>query len=120
MVKNPPANAGRRKRLGLDPWLGKIPGRRAWRPTPVFLPGESHGQRSLAGCSPQGRKELGMTEATWHTQACTLVIVFFVEHYKTYIAVSLSLSLSLYTFLEEQINTTTLCDHFIKKKRETG
>ena len=37
---------------GFDPWVRKIPGRRAWRPTPVFLPGESHGQRSLTGYSP--------------------------------------------------------------------
>ena len=42
---------------GFDPWVGKIPWRRAWQPTPVFLPGESHGQRGLAGCSPRGRKE---------------------------------------------------------------
>ena len=34
---------------GFDPWVGKIPWRRVWEPTPVFLPGESHGQRSLAG-----------------------------------------------------------------------
>ena len=40
------------KRCGFNPWVGKIPGRRAWQPTPVFLPGESHGQRSLAGYSP--------------------------------------------------------------------
>ena len=39
-----------------DPW------RRAWQSIPVFLPGESHGQRSLVDCSPWGRKELGMTE----------------------------------------------------------
>ena len=45
-------------------------GRRAWQPTPVFLPGESHGQRTLAGYSPWGRKELDMMEATG-TQACT-------------------------------------------------
>ena len=38
--------------------------RRAWQATPVFLPGESHGQRSLEGYSPQGHKELDMTEAT--------------------------------------------------------
>ena len=38
-------------------WVGKIPWRRAWQPTPVLLPGESHGQRSLVGCSPGGRKE---------------------------------------------------------------
>ena len=45
VVKNLPANAGRHKRWGFDPWVGKIPWRRAWQPTPVFLPGESHGQR---------------------------------------------------------------------------
>ena len=41
---------------GFDPWVRKIPWRRTWQPTPVFLPGESHGQRSLAGYSPQDRK----------------------------------------------------------------
>ena len=35
-----------------DPWVGKLPWRRAWQPTPVFLPGEFHGQRNLAGYSP--------------------------------------------------------------------
>ena len=55
-----------RQRLGFHPWGGKSPWRRAWQPTPVFLPGESHGQWSLAGYSPQGRKELDMTEATEH------------------------------------------------------
>ena len=49
---------------GLDPWVGKILWRRTWQPTPVFLPGESHGQRSLAGYSPRGPKETDMTEAT--------------------------------------------------------
>ena len=39
-----------------DPWVGKIPWRREWRPTSVFLPGESHGQRSLVGCSPRVTK----------------------------------------------------------------
>ena len=61
VVNNMPANAVD-KRLGFSPQLGKIPGRRKWQPTPVFLPGESHGQRSLAGYSPQGRKELDTTE----------------------------------------------------------
>ena len=42
----------RLKRYGFDPWVRKIPWRRAWQPTSVFLPGESHGQRSLAGYSP--------------------------------------------------------------------
>ena len=40
----------------------KIPWRREWQPTPVFLPGESHGQKSLVGYSPRGRKELDTTE----------------------------------------------------------
>ena len=47
---------------GFDPWVGKIPWRRAWQPTPVFLPGEFHGQRSLAGYGPQGHRRLCMTE----------------------------------------------------------
>ena len=52
------------KRHEFDPWVGKIPWRRAWQPTSVFLPGESHGQRSLAGFSPWGLKESDMTKAT--------------------------------------------------------
>ena len=40
------------KRRGFDPWVWKIPWRRKWQPTPVFLPGESYGQRSLEGYSP--------------------------------------------------------------------
>ena len=50
------------RRLGFDPWVGKMPWRRAWQPTPVFLPGESPWARSLAGCSPQDGKQLDMTE----------------------------------------------------------
>ena len=46
---------------GFDPWVGNIPWRRKWKPTPVFLPGESHGQRSLGGYSPRGHKELDTT-----------------------------------------------------------
>ena len=48
VVKNPPANAEDIKRCGFQIWVRKIPWRRAWQPTPVLLPGESHGQRSLA------------------------------------------------------------------------
>ena len=49
-------------RPGFDPWVGKIPWRRKWQPTPVFLPGKSQGWRSLAGYSPWGLKELDSTE----------------------------------------------------------
>ena len=45
-----------------DPCVGKIPWRREWQPTPVFLPGKSHGQRILVGYSPWGRKELDTTK----------------------------------------------------------
>ena len=48
----------------VDPWVGKIPWRKEW---PVFLPGESHGQRSLVGYSPWGHKELDKTERRTHT-----------------------------------------------------
>jgi len=44
------------RRHTFDPWVGKTPSRRKWQPTPGFLPGESHGQRSLAGYSPWGHK----------------------------------------------------------------
>jgi len=49
--KEPPCQCRRCKRHGFYPWVRKIPWRRAWQPTPVFLPGESHGQRSLVGYS---------------------------------------------------------------------
>ena len=58
MVKNPPAT----QRSGFNPWIGKIPWKREWLPNPLFLPGEFHGQRSLAGYSPWGHKESNMTE----------------------------------------------------------
>ena len=50
------------RRPGFDPWVGKIPWRRKWQSTPVLLPGKSHGQRSLVGYSPWGRKESDTTE----------------------------------------------------------
>ena len=75
VVKNPPANAGD-LRHGFDSWVGKIPWRRAWQPTPVFLPGESHGQRSLEGYSPWSHKESDTTEVTSH--ACIFSVCLFV------------------------------------------
>ena len=49
-------------RWGFNPWVGKIPWRRKWQPTSVFLPEKSHGQRSLLGYSSKGWKELDRTE----------------------------------------------------------
>ena len=50
------------RRPGFDPWVGKIPWRRKWQPSPVFWSGKSHGQRSLVGYRPGGRKESDTTE----------------------------------------------------------
>ena len=50
------------RRLGFDPWVRKIPWRREWQPTPVFLHGESQEQRSLVGCRLWGHTELDTTE----------------------------------------------------------
>ena len=61
----------RHKRCGFNPWVGKVPWRRTWQPTPVFVPGESHGQRTLAGYSPWGRQESATTEHTC-TKPCDL------------------------------------------------
>ena len=69
VVKNSPANVGDIKRCGFDPWVGKIPWRRAWQPTPVFLPRESHGQRSLVHYGPRGHRESDSTEVTYHVQS---------------------------------------------------
>ena len=50
------------RRPGFDPWVGKVRWRKKWQPTPVFLPGKSHGRRSLIGYRPWGCKESDTTE----------------------------------------------------------
>ena len=65
--KEPTCQCSRYKRCNFDSWVRRIPWRRIWQPTPVFLPGESYGWRSLMGYSPWGLKELDMTEVTWHS-----------------------------------------------------
>ena len=66
--KEPTCQCRRHKIHRFDPWVWKIPWRRAWQPTPAFLPRESYEQRSLACYHPQGCKELDETETTG--QAC--------------------------------------------------
>ena len=66
VVKESAYQCRRYKRSSFHPWIGKIPWSRKQQPTPVFLPGESHGLRSLVGYSPQDRKKLDITEATQH------------------------------------------------------
>ena len=67
MIKNPPANTGDTREM--DPWVRKIPWRRKWKPTPVFLPEKSHGHRSLVGYSPKGCKELDTVSV--YARTCT-------------------------------------------------
>ena len=64
VIKNLSANA--RDSNFIPGSVEKIPWRRKWQPTPVFLPGKSHGQRSLAGYSPCGCNKLDTTKATEH------------------------------------------------------
>ena len=74
--KEPACNAG-------DPgliWIGKIPWRREWLPTPVFLPGEFHGQRSLEGYSPRGHKGLDMTERLTLSLFSHCLLIYYETH----------------------------------------
>ena len=62
MGKEPACKFRRHRRCRFDPWVRKIPWRRKWQPTPVFLPEKSHEQRSLVGYSPWGHKEADLTK----------------------------------------------------------
>ena len=79
VVKNLPANAGD---MGLIAW------RRKWQPTPVFLPGKSHGQRSLASYSPWGHKRVGHNLATKQLHQVSLLQVFLFSQSITYFSLS--------------------------------
>ena len=66
-------STGRYTRCRFDPWVGKSTWRRKWQPTPIFLTGESHGQRSLVGYSLWGQKESDTTELlSIHIQFCRI------------------------------------------------
>ena len=66
-------SACRCRRLEFDPWVRKIPWRREWQPTPVFLPGEFSGQRGVAGYSPWACKELDMTKQQLTHNICNIL-----------------------------------------------
>ena len=66
--KEPACQCRRHKRRGFDSWVRKVLWRKAWQPTPVFLPGESHGQRSLVGGRLWGHTESDTTETTQQQQ----------------------------------------------------
>ena len=73
------------QRYRFDPWVTKIPWKRKWLPTPVFLPGESHGQRSLAGYSPQGQsrtqlKRLSKNSVSQYNMSIVFLTVCLMMH----------------------------------------
>ena len=72
MVKNLP--------VVQETWVGKIPWRREWHPTPVFLPGEFHEQRSLVGYSPWGLRESDTTERPTLTFIVLVVLGIYFNH----------------------------------------
>ena len=72
MVKNPPANEGD-KRCEFDPWVGKIPWRRKWQSTAVFLPGKFHGQRSEEPGGLYGSWSLKESDSTEHK--CSILVI---------------------------------------------
>ena len=73
-IKDSACQCRRCKRTGFSPWVRKIPWRRKWQPTPVFLPEKFHGQRSLLGYSPWGHKQSDKTEQLTHTYIPTHMV----------------------------------------------
>ena len=78
------------RRPGFSPWVGKIPWKREWIPTPVFWPGEFHRQRSLAGYGSWGRKGLDMTEQLSHVHT---------QHFKIFATAASDFSVALSVFV---------------------
>ena len=83
------------------PWVLKIPWRRAWQPTPVFLPGESHGQRSLVGYSPWGCKESDILKlvSIQHTYVHTYPNIYRSHMYDTHVSNIIRITLYVYISL---------------------
>ena len=76
VVKNLPAKQQMQVQ-GFDPWVGKIPWRRKWRPTPVFFPGKSHRQRSLMGYNPWGGKQSDTNDRVNHRKQQMIIIASY-------------------------------------------
>ena len=99
--KEPTCQCRRHKRPGFDPWLGKIPWSRKWQTHPVFLPGESHGQKSLVGYSSWGLKESGLERLSSSTPYClpqegaTSSLMLFVYHAHMSLVMLILLSIHL-------------------------
>ena len=75
--KQPACQCRRYERHRFNPWVGKIPWKKKWQPTPVFLPGKCHGQRYLVDSCPWGHKELDTTERQCNAKMLTWLSVQF-------------------------------------------
>ena len=108
--KDPTAQCRRHWRLRFDPWVGKITWRRAWKPVPVLLRGESPGQKSLEGCSLWG-PESDMTETIYHgtrtalCRFCDAKDIYAHVICPTLLSSQLFSSLSFFSFYEEVRST---------------
>ena len=82
--KEPACKSRRHKRCGFDSWVGKILWRRAWQPTPVFLPGEFHGQRNLMGTFHRvAKSQTWLMQLSTHTTLIFLVCFWVMDHHKS-------------------------------------
>ena len=100
--KEPACHCRTYTRHEFDPWAGKIPWRRAWQPTPAFLPGESHGQRNLVGYSPVG------------SQKCTSCSLLALEYFSLrffFFLFFTKIKILLYSRIFFLGNITNLNDH---------
>ena len=97
--KEPTCQCRRHKRCWFDPWVRKIPWRRAQKPTPVFLSGKFHGQRSLVDYSLQGHKRLVTTKMTKHASRGQRTCALYKQ-----------LSFKLIKFILEMFQMYTLCN----------
>ena len=99
-------HCGRYRRHRFDPWVRKIPWRKEWQPTPVFLPGKSHGQRSLAGYSPWSLTESDMTEWTHWTQFIySVVLVSALQQSESVICIYIYIYTHTHTYTHTYIDT---------------
>ena len=113
VVKTPSASAGDTGNIGFDPWVRMISWRRAWQPTPVFLPGKSHGQRSLVGYSLWGCKESDMTKATSHVYMSIPISQFIPPFLLSWYPYICSLCLCFYSCFAKIICTVFLDSTYV-------
>ena len=104
--KEPTYQCGGCQRCGFNPRVGKIPWRRAWQPTPVFLPRESHGQRSLVGYSPLSCKELDTTEGLriYTSSVCIHTSIHYIHTF----CMSICKCTCMYIYTRALVNTHVL------------